>query len=61
MPPYTYLNQIRMRKAKQFLRQGMSISDTAIAVGMADQSHLNRHFKKIFGITPGCYRSTSTG
>lgn len=61
MPPYTYLNQIRMRKAKQFLRQGMSISDTAIAVGMADQSHLNRHFKKVFGITPGCYRSTITG
>lgn len=32
MPPYTYLNQIRMRKAKQFLRQGMSISNTAIAL-----------------------------
>ncbi|MDJ0596829.1 MAG: AraC family transcriptional regulator [Pleurocapsa sp. MO_226.B13] len=60
MPPYAYLNQIRMRLAKQFLRQGMSIADTAIAVGMSDQSHLNRHFKRVFGITPGCYRQGAT-
>ena len=60
MPPYTYLNQIRMRKAKQFLSRGMSIANVAIAVGMSDQSHLNRHFKRIFGITPGCYRQMST-
>ena len=60
MPPYTYLNQIRMRLAKEFLSQGMSIANTAIAVGMSDQSHLNRHFKKIFGITPGYYRSMLT-
>ncbi|NER24030.1 MAG: helix-turn-helix transcriptional regulator [Symploca sp. SIO1C2] len=55
MPPYTYLNQIRMRKAKQCLRKGMSIANTAIAVGMSDQSHLNHYFKKMFGITPGYY------
>ena len=60
MPPYTYLNQIRMRKAKHFLSKGMSIANVAVAVGMSDQSHLNRHFKKIFGITPGCYRQMST-
>jgi AraC-like DNA-binding protein len=56
MPPYTYLNQIRVAKAKQFLRQGMSVADVAIAVGMSDQSHLNRHFKRISGITPGQYQ-----
>ncbi|WP_186375935.1 AraC family transcriptional regulator [Hyella patelloides] len=60
MPPYTYLNQIRMRKAKQFLNLGMSIADTANAVGMSDQSHLTRHFKRMFGITPGYYRQMST-
>lgn len=60
MPPYTYLNQIRVEKSKQFLRQGMSIAETAIAVGMTDQSHLNRHFKRIVGITPGQYRNMST-
>jgi AraC-like DNA-binding protein len=60
MPPYTYLNQIRVEKAKQCLRQGMAIAQTAIAVGLADQSHLNRHFKRIVGISPGQYRKMST-
>lgn len=60
MPPYTYLNQIRVRKAKQFLQQGMSVADAAIAVGMSDQSHLTRHFKRILGVTPGHYRKMST-
>ena len=59
MPPYTYLNQIRVEKAKRLLRQGMSIADAAITVGMSDQSHLTRHFKKIVGITPGRYRNMS--
>ena len=59
MPPYAYLVQIRVRKAKQFLLEGMSVAETAIAVGMSDQSHLTRHFKRIVGITPGCYRKMS--
>lgn len=60
MPPYAYLNQIRVEKAKQFLSQGMSIAEVAIAVGMSDQSHLTRHFKRIVGVTPGQYRRMST-
>lgn len=59
MPPYTYLNQIRVEKAKRLLRQGISIADAAIMVGMSDQSHLTRHFKRILGITPGRYRNMS--
>lgn len=59
MPPYTYLNQIRVEKAKQYLSQGLSVAETAIAVGMSDQSHLTRHFKRIVGVTPGHYRSMS--
>ncbi|MEM9005609.1 MAG: AraC family transcriptional regulator [Cyanobacteria bacterium P01_F01_bin.86] len=60
MPPYAYLTQIRVRQAKQLLQQGLSVAETAIAVGMADQSHLTRHFKQIFGVTPGYYRKMST-
>jgi AraC-like DNA-binding protein len=54
------LNQIRVEKAKQFLSQGMSIAEVAIAVGMSDQSHLTRHFKRIVGVPPGQYRRMST-
>lgn len=57
MPPYAYLNQIRVQKAKQFLSKGIPIADVALSVGMSDQSHLNRHFKRIVGVTPGYYRS----
>jgi AraC-like DNA-binding protein len=59
MPPHTYLNQIRIEKAKQFLGQGMPVADAATSVGMSDQSHLNRHFKRILGVTPGQYRNMS--
>lgn len=58
MPPYTYLNQVRVEKAKELLSQGMTVAETAIAVGMADQSHLNRHFRRIVGVTPGQYRQS---
>ncbi|MEL6382684.1 MAG: AraC family transcriptional regulator, partial [Cyanobacteria bacterium J06626_18] len=60
MPPYAYLTQVRVRKAKQLLEQGMSVAAVAIAVGMSDQSHLTRHFRQILGVTPGAYRQMST-
>ncbi|MEM9907817.1 MAG: AraC family transcriptional regulator [Cyanobacteria bacterium P01_D01_bin.44] len=60
MPPYEYLTQIRVRKAKQLLETGLPIAEVAIAVGMSDQSHLTRHFKSLVGMTPGHYRKMST-
>ena len=59
LPPYAYLTQIRVERAKQLLRRGESVADVAIAVAMSDQSHLSRHFKRIVGIAPGRYRSMS--
>lgn len=55
MPPHAYLRQIRVEKAKAMLAAGTPISEAAIAVGFADQSHLNRYFKRILGLTPGAY------
>jgi AraC-like DNA-binding protein len=56
MPPYTYLTQIRVERAKAQLAAGRSPAETAQAVGFADQSHLNRHFKKLTGTTPRRYQ-----
>jgi AraC-like DNA-binding protein len=56
IPPHAYLVQIRIQRAALLLRQGVSLARTALEVGFSDQSHLNRHFLKRYGITPGAYR-----
>jgi AraC-like DNA-binding protein len=53
MPPHEYQVQVRIMKAKSFLRLGRSISETASLVGFVDQSHFTRHFKRFVGVTPG--------
>jgi len=53
MPPHEYQVQVRILKAKGFLRLGRSISETASLVGFVDQSHFTRHFKRFVGVTPG--------
>ena len=53
MPPHEYQVQVRIMKAKVFLRLGRSISETASLVGFVDQSHFTRHFKRFVGVTPG--------
>ena len=56
MTPHAYLLHLRLEKAKNLLRQGHSIVDTAFATGFTDQSHLTRHFKAKFSIPPGVYQ-----
>ena len=53
LPPHEYQLQVRIMKAKSFLRLGRSISETASLVGFVDQSHFTRHFKRSVGVTPG--------
>lgn len=43
----------QVERAKELLLQGkLSISHIAIACGFTHQSHLNRHFKRLTGVTP---------
>ena len=55
LPPHSWLIQLRLQKARQFLKQGYSITVTAQNCGFSDQSHFNRHFKKAMGVTPSQY------
>jgi len=51
--PYQYVVDARVRKAKELLTTGkFTISEVAYHVGFVDQSHLTRHFKRVFGLTP---------
>jgi AraC-like DNA-binding protein len=58
IPPYRYLNAVRVRKAQQLLRAGVPPAIAAIEVGFFDQSHLCRHFRTICGMTPGQFLAT---
>jgi AraC-like DNA-binding protein len=58
LPPHAYLESIRIARARELLRAGMSVVDTALAVGYPDQSHFTRRFRRHTGFTPGLYRTT---
>jgi AraC family transcriptional regulator len=51
--PHRYVVEARVRKAKELLTTGkFTISEAAHHVGFVDQSHLTRHFKRVFGLPP---------
>jgi AraC family transcriptional regulator len=51
--PYQYVVDARVRKARELLTTGnFTISEVARHVGFADQSHLTRNFKRVFGLPP---------
>jgi AraC-like DNA-binding protein len=52
LTPHAYLTQIRLNMACRQLRHAPVLADVATAVGFYDQSALNKHFKRCYGITP---------
>ena len=61
LSPYAYLLRLRLERARELILQGRPLSDAALASGFADQSHLTRRFKSLYGIPPGEYRRQSLG
>jgi AraC-like DNA-binding protein len=59
LPPHAFLESIRVQRARELLRSGTSVVDTALSVGYTDQSHFTHRFRRHTGITPGQYRSAS--
>jgi AraC-like DNA-binding protein len=58
LPPYMYLELVRVERARDMLQRGEPISRIAFATGFSDQSHLNRRFKRVVGVPPGQYAKT---
>ena len=53
MTPHQYVIRCRVECAKELLLQRkLTIAEIAYKVGFANQSHLNRHFKRLLGVTP---------
>jgi AraC family transcriptional regulator len=46
-----------VERAKQLLKdEERAIVDIALECGFANQTHLNKHFRKFTGMTPNSYR-----
>ncbi|TVM14352.1 AraC family transcriptional regulator [Oceanidesulfovibrio indonesiensis] len=57
LTPHAFLVHVRIHRARALLRTHMRLADIAAAVGFSDQSHLTRHFRRQYGVTPGAYRN----
>jgi AraC-like DNA-binding protein len=57
LTPHQQQMLARLRRARTLLDEGVALRDAAAACGFADQSHLNRVFKRWMGVPPGRYRA----
>ena len=54
--PYSYLENIRIGRAKKLLEKGVAPIDAALQTGFSDQSHFTNYFTRFIGLAPGVYR-----
>jgi AraC-like DNA-binding protein len=54
--PHQYVQARRAARAKSLLARRVPPSEAAVAAGLTDQSHLNRWFKRTYGVTPAQYQ-----
>ncbi len=57
--PHEFMIKLRIQKALELLKGGLSSAETAFETGFADQSHFSRHFKKNIGVSPGRYAKSN--
>jgi AraC-like DNA-binding protein len=50
--PGRYRSMRRLERARDAIKGGASLADAALGAGFADQSHMSRHFKRTYGLTP---------
>jgi AraC-like DNA-binding protein len=58
IPPYAWLAQYRVTRARALLETGLRPAEVAGLVGFADQAHLTRWFRRVLGVTPAAYRNS---
>jgi AraC-like DNA-binding protein len=58
MPPYAWLAQYRVARARTLLERGHRPAEVSALAGFADQAHLTRWFRRVVGVTPAVYRNS---
>ena len=60
VPPAKYLKSLRMEQAATLLTTTfLSVKEVVRRVGLTDDSHFVRDFKRHFGVTPSEYRNNA--
>lgn len=55
LSPHAFQTQLRVRRARRMLDEGVPPAVVAADCGFADQPHLSRAFKRLVGVSPGRY------
>jgi AraC-like DNA-binding protein len=56
LPPHAWLLSRRAERARQLIRDGVTLTTAALDSGFADQSHMTRTFARFYGYTPGQWK-----
>ncbi len=60
VPPAKYLKSLRMQQAATLLTTTfLSVKEIVRRVGLTDESHFVRDFKRLYGMTPSEYRNSA--
>ena len=59
MPPQSYQLFCKMERAKVLLKEGYTVRQAGIEVGMNDPYHFSKTFKNIVGMSPSAYSKTA--
>ena len=59
MPPQSYQLFCKMERAKTLLKEGSSVRQAGVEVGMNDPYHFSKTFKNIVGMSPSIYSKTA--
>ena len=61
LPPHAYLLRLRLAAACERLARDLAVASVAYECGFADQSHLSRRFKEVYGVTPAAWAAAAQG
>lgn len=61
LPPHAYHLRLRLAAVCELLAAGLSVSTATYECGFADQSHLSRKFKEVYGLTPAAWAAAVGG
>jgi len=59
MPPQSYQLFCKMERAKVLLKEGCTVRQAGVEVGMNDPYHFSKTFKNIVGMSPSAYSKTA--